>query len=155
MFRTTLVPLAVTATFALGAIPGVVQGQGHGQAPAVSVQAAPVPAQKQVLAPSELSPMHQEIVAMREALVLEVARMAEQLKATRDASGQQELQLRIDKAKSDMRVGSLEIQLRYARQEGREELVSKLEVAIQQFQNPVVAPPVPANRPRPVPTHQR
>lgn len=153
MFRTTLVPLAVAATLALGAIPGVVQGQE--QAPAVSVQAGPGPAPKQALAPSDLSPMHEEIAAMRQALGLEVTRLAEQLKATSDPGSQTELQLRIDKAKTDMRVGSLEIQLRYARQEGREELVSKLEVAIHQFQNPVVPVLVPANRPRPNPTHQR
>jgi hypothetical protein len=153
MFRTTFVPLAVALTFALGANLGFARGQA--QAPAVSVRAAPTTAQKQVLAPGQLSPMHQEIAAMREALALEVTRLAEQLKATSDPGNQTELQLRIDKAKTDMRIGSLEIQLRYARQEGREELVSRLEGTIRQFQNPVIPPPVSTNRPHPAPTHQR
>jgi hypothetical protein len=96
-----------------------------------------------------LSPMHQEIVTLQETLTKQVADLAVEMKAAGDPAVRLQIQLRIDKAKKDMQLGSLQIQLRYAQQDGRAEIVSKLEAAIEQFEHPVIVNGKPVDRPSP------
>jgi hypothetical protein len=120
----------------------------------VRVEAAPVPADAaQVIAPT-LSPMHQEIADLHERLTNEVKDLAARFTASSDLQQRLALQLRIDEAKRGMQLGSLEIQLRYAQAEGREDAATKLAEAIEQFKNPVVANAKPVERVRPTETTQ-
>ena len=144
MSRTWIVVFAITL-----AVSGFAAAQAPVEPESVRIEAGPAPAEPSKLVKPQLSPMHQEIAALQERLTQEVAELGQRFTAAADAQARLQIQLRIDKAKRDMQLGSLEIQLRYAQAEGREEVAAKLEQAIETFKNPVAIPAKPVDRPIP------
>ncbi len=106
--------------------------------PPATVQASRVPAEgvTAVRPPVKLSPMMAEIQTTLEASRLAVAELSVRFKAAGDEREALDLATRIASAKLEGRLEMLRIQLRYARDEGREEAVTELEEAITRMTAP-------------------
>ena len=96
----------------------------------------------------ELSPMMMEIHSAMEDARREVAVLKLQYEATADNETAMEIMREVARVKRESRVEMMRIQLRYARLEGRDEAVIKLEEVITRM----TTPPTPGEPiPRPAP----
>jgi hypothetical protein len=86
----------------------------------------------------ELSPMMTEIMATMEAARLEVADLKLRHEAATDNETAMEIMREVARVKKESRVDMMRIQLRYARLDGNDELVTKLEEIVAKM----TAPPV-------------
>ncbi len=86
----------------------------------------------------ELSPMMTEIMASMEAARLEVTDLRLRYEATTDNETAMEIMREVARVKKESRVEMMRIQLRYARLDGNDELVIKLEEIVAKM----TAPPV-------------
>jgi hypothetical protein len=97
----------------------------------------------------ELSPMMQEITASMEAARLEVADLRLRYEAASDNQAAMEIMREVARGKHESRVDMMRIQLRYARLDGRDEAVAKLEAAITRMTTPPEkGEPIPRPAPR-------
>jgi hypothetical protein len=103
--------------------------------------------------PVPSSPMMIEIQARLEETNAAVADLAGQIAHAASEEIARDLQLRIEQLKRDSELAVLDIQLRYAREAGQEELAAQIEETIDRIVNPP-APAAPAE-PRPAPDNQR
>jgi len=86
----------------------------------------------------ELSPMMTEIMASMEVTRLEVADLKLRYEAATDNQAAMEIMREVTRVKKESRVEMMRIQLRYARLDGNDELVTKLEEIVARM----TAPPV-------------
>jgi len=86
----------------------------------------------------ELSPMMTEIKASMEAARLEVADLKLRYELETDDQAAMEIMREVSRVKKESRVEMMRIQLRYARLDGNDELVTKLEEIVTKM----TAPPV-------------
>jgi hypothetical protein len=94
------------------------------------------PARPSAARPQELSPMMREIVAACDASQIAVDALTQQIAATTDATAALALQRQVEQMRSQLEIELLQIQARYARQEGRLADAAEIEAAIEQMMAP-------------------